>query len=112
MAKGVSKIYLPEQLTKGAMFISHSQTKTERSGREVKNVAEVFEILLPEEGLVELTCEYPNNISVRPKAKTKIKLIDPYITFSYVVKGQEGNKNARVQYQLHAHGFEIEGGVK
>lgn len=109
MAKGVSKIYVPDTLTKGTMFISHLRT---RAKRENTPLAEIFEVYLPEHGVVELTCEEPFKIPARPKAKTAIKLTDPFITVRNRVSGGDGNKRARVLYNLNATGFEIEGGTK
>lgn len=109
MAKGVTKIYTPEQFTSGALFISQLR---KRAKRDNAPAAEIFEIFLPNHGVVELTCEEPSQISIRPKAKTAIRLIDPFFTVRNRVTGAEGNKRARVNYVLNAKGFEVIEGAK
>lgn len=106
MAKGVSKIFVPDTLTNGALFLSQLRTQKATEG---KAAAEIFEIYLPTQGVVELTVKAPAKVSVRPKAKTSIVLINPYFVVSNKVTGAEGNKRAKVGYVLHCEGFELKG---
>lgn len=109
MAKGVSKIFVKEEFANGAMFISHLRTRQKRDNNPG---AEIFEVYLPQHGVVEVTCEEPFKIPARPKAKTPIKLTNPFITTRNRVTGGDNNKRARVIYNLNAEGFEIIGGAK
>lgn len=103
--KGVTNIYVPEQLTQGAVFISHKQTITSRETR--KPVAERFEIYLPNYGVVEMTCDLPMKNNARPKFKTPIKVIEPHFVVSGRARGSRENRQARLNYALHANDFEI-----
>lgn len=104
LVKGIEKIYVPEQMVKGALYLSHKRTIAPRDNAPGRDI---FEIFLPEQGVLEMTVEQPANIKVRPKMKTPIVLEDPYIVPRNRVSGGEGKKRARMSYPFYCKGFTV-----
>lgn len=104
MPKGLSRLYVEEPLVKDAMFLSLVGA---RQATNYQAASEIFEIFLPEVGVVELIVEEPAKVTTRLKAKTPIVLKNPYFKVTPLMKGAEGKRRTELSYDLHCDGFEM-----